>query len=400
MAGLLRLVKLTTTAASSLLSVSGCAGSTTSTRTCTAALQWSQRWAQRTRVGLRGLHQAGGSMGAASQCRPGGLRLYKMTQPLPCGWSSPIARLTPKARLPFVRHSHQETKKIGGPIQVLTELLTHAPLQVFVGICVGGLGASIAGFLYFMHLTGRLDLRRIFDGVDKVEITVKRSEKGDDDQSFGLPFPAFPVIGWTLMFLVTTAAAWGRARLRLQFRTFTESVNFSLNLIEDNTLRFRTIKECHLSATVPQSPAVMKVVTQTALKTTPERPFLQLPDDLRTIIMNAVMNQMSTGFAEGFFAADQKLPVHRAWYRLGITYRKDVVKMRKLRVMIVSEDLLERIPSMTSPPEYENPSYSIRWHTLQEMARLYHADKNKPEYDQLLSRFEIAMPCSGQPSSW
>jgi hypothetical protein len=59
------------------------------------------------------------------------------------------------------------------------------------------------------------------------------------------------------------AIGYGRARLRLQFREFINNVNFSLNIVRDNKLAFRTIREVQLIDIFPNNESKARQISIT-----------------------------------------------------------------------------------------------------------------------------------------
>lgn len=102
--------------------------------------------------------------------------------------------------------------------------------------------------------------------------------------------------------------------------------------------------------------------------------FLELAPDDTFLVLNAILNELSQSFAAGALAKSMGLPVHSQWYVFGITCEwDDEVKNRKIRVMIIAEDLLESLDRLP-PLEYQHPWHRVRHATLLTMLGLYRED--------------------------
>jgi hypothetical protein len=130
---------------------------------------------------------------------------------------------------------------------IVREILFYSPSGTLVGIAVGGLGATLGGLAYFLHLQNVIDARNLYRGLDSLEIKIKRhkGEAGDtvetvevqecDDEEavaivpreaqpmynlpvLNIPLPVLTVCFWTVSFLATSIFAYTRAKLRLQFK--------------------------------------------------------------------------------------------------------------------------------------------------------------------------------------
>ncbi|EGD76976.1 hypothetical protein PTSG_12570 [Salpingoeca rosetta] len=321
-------------------------------------------------------------------------------------------------------------------MDILHEILFYSPVSAMVGFTIGGLGATFFGALYFLHKTEYLDVGRLLQGADRIEFRVRRAHERDaspdgdgasDDACcdvdaeviaikepasgedgdvagsgagatksstatttkkaaglpslFDVPLPLITLGGWCIAFVATAAVAYTRARLRLQFREFVRQVNFSLTSVDkNNVLRLRTIKECTLNEILPDNPAGVNMVVNGARGVQRDNPFIALPASQYDLIMNQILNAISPLFAHGFLAEDQGLPVTHDWYYFGITFRKETIKMRKLRVVLAKESLLKRLAEDPSyVPHFESPEHHVRLDTLRLMTKMYlEQDPNGP----------------------
>eukprot|EP00043_Microstomoeca_roanoka_P003611 m.44780 g.44780 ORF g.44780 m.44780 type:complete len:406 (-) comp12131_c0_seq2:65-1282(-) len=319
-------------------------------------------------------------------------------------------------------------------LKVLHEILFYSPIQTLVGVAIGGLGATFCGAIYFLHKSEYIDASRLLQGADRIEVRVKRGNSGAEEAEsqdtqviaitdatdtptiskpsslLNLPLPLLTLGGWCIAFVVTAGLAYTRARLRLQFREFLQQVNFSLSTVgSDNVLRLRTIKECTLTEILPDNPAGVNMVVNGARQVQGDCPFVRLPASHYDLIMNQMLNSISPLFADGYIAEDNGLPVIKRWYYFGITFRKETIKMRKLRVVIASEALLKQLAEdPTFVPKFESPEHYVRLNTLRHMAQLYTQQQpdapavykaNKGETSVLqLAKVQLSIPLAISPA--
>lgn len=188
--------------------------------------------------------------------------------------------------------------------------------------------------------------------------------------------------------------AWlGRRRAKREWarKEFFDRINFSLNSISDDTLRIRTLIEKNTSDVFLNKIATQRVL-DAATHTNAESALLPLEKDDRWFILNAVLNELSEKFAEGFLRRDLGLPVRSAMYLVCLTFESaGDLKTRKIRVMIIRKDVLTALP--TEPPKFERPHHKTRWQTLHQLAASYAA-----EPDHFLE-VELGLPESLESSS-
>lgn len=146
---------------------------------------------------------------------------------------------------------------------IMREILFYSPSGTLVGIALGGLGATLGGLAYFLHLQNVIDARNLYRGLDSLEIKIRRkrgegADTGDDALQEGdtaaaaaepsglalgaeeaeeggvlippsaqpmynlpvlnIPLPVLTVCFWSVSFLATSIFAYTRAKLRLQFK--------------------------------------------------------------------------------------------------------------------------------------------------------------------------------------
>lgn len=193
----------------------------------------------------------------------------------------------------------------------------------------------------------------------------------------------------TGIFLLTTS--WGivRAWHALRNRTFYRRFHFSLNLIENGKLLIRTLDEEDAGRVLLDNSSAIDGVINAAKKTTEGNPFLELEPGLQWLALNSALNELSRIVpCQGLFYRDWGHPVETHTYVLGLTCEKDKdVRMRKVRLMIIREKLLQQIgdPKCTMPA-VEQESHTVRWRTLKTMAQLY------AKQPKLFMKFEVSLP--------
>jgi len=181
--------------------------------------------------------------------------------------------------------------------------------------------------------------------------------------------------------------AWvGKRRAKRDWarKEFLDRINFSLNSVVDGTLNIRTLIEKNTSEVFLNKVAT-ELISSAAGRTGADSALLSLPKEERWFLLNAVLNELSEKFSEGFLRRDLQLPVRSAIYLVCLTYESaGDLKTRKIRVMIVRKDFLTALPA--EPPRFERPHHKTRWQTLHQLAASYAADP-----DQFLE-VELALP--------
>ena len=196
----------------------------------------------------------------------------------------------------------------------------------------------------------------------------------------------------TLCLLLLTS--W-KARSVWNARDFMTRVNFSLNYVEGNKLRIRTLRETEIDRILLSNRHGRRVVLRAARRTTVEEPFLRLPKADSWIVLNSVLNELSEEFAEGFLAASMGMPTKAATFVFAITCEKHRdVRMNKIRVMVVEKSLLLEIDQL-SQVAFERDSHHVRYQTLKTMRDLYLA----PESRHAVMEMEIRVPADARAAS-
>ncbi|KAG2377473.1 hypothetical protein C9374_009384 [Naegleria lovaniensis] len=165
-------------------------------------------------------------------------------------------------------------------------------------------------------------------------------------------------------------------------RCFEQRITASLNFIdhETNTFKVRNIFCKNLDEVVLNNQAVVQLIQEAAANTTSESPIVILPDDDKWFCLHLIQSVISQNVsASGYFRQDMKLKHHSEWYVFGITNEVDVT-VRKMRVVIVQEQLLKKIQDGTlQEPQFEHIYGEVRWNTVKLMAKMY-----REQYDSIM----------------
>ena len=194
----------------------------------------------------------------------------------------------------------------------------------------------------------------------------------------------------TLATLCIVLLTYWKARSVWKARDFMTRVNFSLNYVDANKLKIRTLRETEIDRILLGNRHGRRIVLHAARRTTAEQPFLRLPRTDSWLVLNSVLNELSEEFAEGFLAASMGVPTKAATFVFAITCEKHRdVRMNKIRVMIVEKSLLLEIDKF-SDLEFERGSHHVRYQTLKTMRELYLA----PDNEHAVMEMEIRVPAS------
>jgi hypothetical protein len=179
-------------------------------------------------------------------------------------------------------------------------------------------------------------------------------------------------LGSLVILLIGSWIGRRRARREWMNRRFLDRLNFSLNTIKDGKLQIRTLAEMNCRDVFLNDYAAQRV-QEAAQRTTKDNAIVPLERDERWYILNAILNEVSERFAEGFLKRDMGLPVHTRPYLICLTYENaGELKTRKIRAMVIQKDVLLNLPSET--PQLERPHHLTRFITLQHLATSYQAD--------------------------
>ncbi len=192
--------------------------------------------------------------------------------------------------------------------------------------------------------------------------------------------------------LCVVLLTYWKARSVWKARDFMTRVNFSLNYVDANKLKIRTLRETEIDRILLGNRHGRRVVLRAARRTTEEQPFLRLPKTDSWVVLNSVLNELSEEFAEGFLAASMGIATKAATFVFAITCEKHRdVRMNKIRVMVVEKSLLFEIDKL-SDVEFERDSHHVRYQTLKTMRELYLA----PEDQRAVMEMEIRVPASAR----
>jgi hypothetical protein len=118
-------------------------------------------------------------------------------------------------------------------------------------------------------------------------------------------------------------------------------------------------------------------VEAAARATTADKPVMPIPKDDRWFLLNFVLNAVAEHFVAGHIRQDTGQPVTTVRYALFLTC--ELVgdeRIRKVRAMLVRQDLLTDFPYLDTMPRLENPWHADRIKTLRYAAELY---KKEPD---------------------
>jgi hypothetical protein len=187
--------------------------------------------------------------------------------------------------------------------------------------------------------------------------------------------------------IVLVLLAYWKSRSVWKTRDFLGRINFSLNYIQENGLKIRTLQESNIDEILLNNSHGRRMVLRAAGRTTLKKPFLELPKRDAWIVLNSVLNEISEQFADGFLAVAAGLPTRTTTFLFGITCERDRdVRVNKIRVMIIERSLLEKIDELVEI-EFESPNHHVRLETLKTM-RAIHLDKNRQDQ---LGRVDLVM---------
>ncbi len=176
--------------------------------------------------------------------------------------------------------------------------------------------------------------------------------------------------------------AWGRwqARKAWKKKSFERSVVLGLNSIDLHpdaapgepvaSLRLRTLFERPLEMVLPQ-PSMQQVVKEAMDKTTVAMPILRFPKDGSWFILNAILNQIASQFAEGVIREELGYEVKKRLYLFCMTFeRDDRMYQYKTRIMLMDKELFLHFPE-AGEVAVETESHLLRVETLRALRKEY-----------------------------
>ncbi len=172
---------------------------------------------------------------------------------------------------------------------------------------------------------------------------------------------------------------WGRWRAHREWHTkdFLGRIIVSLNIFADGYLKIRTVIEKSLEEVFLNQIAIEKVQAASR-QCTVENPIMPIAQADRWYLLNFVLNAVAEHFVAGQIRQDAGEKVTVVRYALFLT--AELVgeeRIRKVRAMLVKEELLRNFPYPDSMPKLENAWHEDRIRTLRKAAQLY---AKEPDY--------------------
>lgn len=196
-----------------------------------------------------------------------------------------------------------------------------------------------------------------------------------------------------LMFVVTTVVSfvfgrwWGNRQARREWerKEFFDRINISLNSFAEGKLKIRTVMERSLSEVFTNKVAVEKVEAASH-QTTVSNAMLPIAKEDCWYLLNFVLNAVAEHFSTGLIRQDAGEPVKTVTYLICLTC--EVVgdeRIRKVRAMMVRQELLQDFPYKDTMPLLENHWHDTRVQTLRKAAEVY---RTNPEQ---FIKFEVCV---------
>ena len=120
----------------------------------------------------------------------------------------------------------------------------------------------------------------------------------------------------SLLTFLTVLPAYFRARYLWRTRLFLTRINFSLNFIEDGTLRFRTIRENDLAHVLLNNAHAIRLLVKTARAKRPGAFLLFKDKEEAWTILNTLLNEFSASFPKVISPAAwacRRIPTGTRW---------------------------------------------------------------------------------------
>ncbi|MCA8995494.1 MAG: hypothetical protein KDA80_00840 [Planctomycetaceae bacterium] len=192
-------------------------------------------------------------------------------------------------------------------------------------------------------------------------------EKLDENWVKFITAGVFMLLGWVI-------GRW-RSRRNFERREFLDRMLVSLNMIEDGTLKIRTMLEMACEDVFLNSSAVQAVI-EAAKRTKADDPVLPLPKEDYWYYLNAVLNEISERFCNGTLKREMGQAVQCETYVIYLTCESAPnLRQRKIRAMMIRESLLLNLPEEL--PKLESPTHDTRWNTLRWLAKDYQSKSGR-----------------------
>ena len=156
-------------------------------------------------------------------------------------------------------------------------------------------------------------------------------------------------------------------------RAFHDQLNVSLNFVEGGQLQIRTLLDRSCSE-VFRNPEMLRRVLAAARS--PEgNPLLDVQDEDYWYYLNAVLNQISARFAEGYIRQETQQAASQT-YLLFLTAEGGApVRQKKVRAMLIRESLL--LATLDTEPTFRNEFHRVRWESLRAVAQEWQSSGGK-----------------------
>jgi hypothetical protein len=167
-----------------------------------------------------------------------------------------------------------------------------------------------------------------------------------------------------------------KASRQWQAKEFLDRIIVSINIFADGFLKIRTVMEKSLSEVFLNRVAIAKV-SAAARATTVDKPVMPIAREDRWYLLNYVLNAVAEHFVAGHVKQDSGQPVVTVKYALFLTCEHvGDERLRKVRAMLVRQDVLENFPYPDTMPQLERDWHTDRVKTVRHAAELY---KKEPD---------------------
>jgi len=186
-------------------------------------------------------------------------------------------------------------------------------------------------------------------------------------------------------FLLGRWWGWYDARRQYQRRISLDRINVSLNTIDNDTLRIRTVLERPLNEVIPNQYLRDRIVSLARHATADDALLTLSPEDEKFAI-NFVINAVAELFSRGSIRRDMDRDVASAWYIIALACEPvSELRQQKIRALLVREDILEKFPYHESMPTLEKQWHDDRVRTMRQMAGAF------AQSPQAFARMEVSV---------